>query len=74
MILGDRNAMSCQATPGRCHARSILPVGDTVRIGAVFPTLELTDPRAAWDYAQAAEDLGYARLSVPRTASASTPS
>ncbi len=28
-----------------------------MRIGVVFPTLELTDPGAARDYAQAAEGL-----------------
>ena len=33
-----------------------------MRIGVVFPTLEVTDPGAIRDYAQAAEDLGYAHL------------
>jgi hypothetical protein len=33
-----------------------------MRIGVVFPTLEVTDPGAIRDYAQAAEDLGYAPL------------
>lgn len=35
-----------------------------MRIGVVFPTLEVTDPGAIRDYAQAAEDLGYAHLSA----------
>jgi probable F420-dependent oxidoreductase len=35
-----------------------------MRIGVVFPTLEVTDPGAVRDYAQAAEDLGYAHLSA----------
>lgn len=35
-----------------------------MRIGVVFPTLEVTDPGAICDYAQAAEDLGYAHLSA----------
>ena len=30
-----------------------------MRIGVVFPTLEVADPSAVRDYAQAAEDLGY---------------
>jgi hypothetical protein len=33
-----------------------------MRIGVVFPTIEVTDPGAIRDYAQAAEDLGYAHL------------
>src|SRR5829696_6684848 len=35
-----------------------------MRIGVVFPTLEIADPSAVRDYAQAAEDLGYAHLSA----------
>jgi probable F420-dependent oxidoreductase len=35
-----------------------------MRIGVVFPTLEVTDPGAIRDYAQAAEDLGYVHLSA----------
>jgi probable F420-dependent oxidoreductase len=35
-----------------------------VRIGVVFPTLELADPGAVREYAQAAEDLGYAHLTA----------
>jgi probable F420-dependent oxidoreductase len=35
-----------------------------MQIGVVFPTLELTDPSAVRDYAQAAEDLGYAHLTA----------
>jgi probable F420-dependent oxidoreductase len=35
-----------------------------MRIGVVFPTLEVTDPCAVRDYAQAAEDLGYAHVSA----------
>ena len=35
-----------------------------MRIGVVFPTLEVADPGAVRDYAQAAEDLGYAHLSA----------
>ena len=49
-----------------------------MRIGVVFPTLEVTDPGAIRDYAQAAEDLGYATCapgsmwSVPTSAAAPT--
>ena len=35
-----------------------------MRIGVVVPTLELTDPGAVRDYAQAAEGLGYAHLTA----------
>src|SRR5215207_4104213 len=35
-----------------------------MRIGVVFPTLEIADPSAVRDYAQAAEDLGYVHLSA----------
>jgi alkanesulfonate monooxygenase SsuD/methylene tetrahydromethanopterin reductase-like flavin-dependent oxidoreductase (luciferase family) len=35
-----------------------------MRIGAVFPTLEVADPGAVRDYAQSAEDLGYAHLTA----------
>lgn len=35
-----------------------------MRIGVVFPTLEVADAGAVRDYAQAAEDLGYAHLSA----------
>jgi probable F420-dependent oxidoreductase len=35
-----------------------------MRIGVVFPTLELADPGAVREYAQAAEDLGYAHLTA----------
>jgi probable F420-dependent oxidoreductase len=35
-----------------------------VRIGVVFPTLEVADPGAVRDYAQAADELGYAHLTA----------
>jgi alkanesulfonate monooxygenase SsuD/methylene tetrahydromethanopterin reductase-like flavin-dependent oxidoreductase (luciferase family) len=35
-----------------------------MRIGVVFPTLEVADPGAVRDFAQAAEDLGYAHVSA----------
>jgi hypothetical protein len=35
-----------------------------MRIGVVSPTLEVADPGAVRDYAQAAEDLGYAHLTA----------
>jgi probable F420-dependent oxidoreductase len=35
-----------------------------MRIGALFPSLELTEPSAVRDYAQAAEDLGYVHLTT----------
>ena len=35
-----------------------------MRIGVVFPTLEMADPSAIRDFAQAAEDLDYAHLSA----------
>ena len=35
-----------------------------MRIGVVFPTLEMADPSAVRDYAQAAEDLGYTHLTA----------
>jgi hypothetical protein len=43
-----------------------------MRIGVVFPTLEVADPSAVRDYAQAAEDLGYTHLTAWEQWSAST--